>query len=178
MAVSQFVAGFLGLGYSTVWKETSSWYHPIKTDTRKSWWIKRGVLHNMFCVLKGCFPSCFNSGHMFSIDRDRSPHSRCLSGWKAWKSCENQSVILTSKVHTFTVKPFFLSFFLDVFILFFLFDKLLQLQDIVEEHDAKAVLSDEENFPCYLYPANVVNCSWTFPALQEGSEIFVAIRYF
>ncbi|XP_036939005.1 interleukin-5 receptor subunit alpha-like [Acanthopagrus latus] len=49
------------------------------------------------------------------------------------------------------------------------------LQDIVEEHDAKAVLSDEENFPCYLYPANVVNCSWTFPALQEGSEIFVAI---
>lgn len=69
-------------------------------------------------------------------------------------------------------------FFLNVFILFFLFDKLLQLHTIVEEHDAKAVLSDEKNFPCYLFPKNVVNCSWTFPALQEGTEIFVSIRYF
>lgn len=48
-------------------------------------------------------------------------------------------------------------------------------QTIVDEHDAKAVLSDEKNFPCYLFPKNVVNCSWTFPALQEGIEIFVSI---
>ncbi|XP_041660147.1 interleukin-5 receptor subunit alpha-like [Cheilinus undulatus] len=35
---------------------------------------------------------------------------------------------------------------------------------------------DERNFPCFLYPTNLLNCSWSFSTLQEDAQLSVDLR--
>ncbi|XP_077580695.1 granulocyte-macrophage colony-stimulating factor receptor subunit alpha-like isoform X2 [Stigmatopora nigra] len=36
-------------------------------------------------------------------------------------------------------------------------------------------IQDKENFNCYLYPTNLLNCSWTFLTLHQNAQLYVYI---
>ncbi|XP_077580534.1 granulocyte-macrophage colony-stimulating factor receptor subunit alpha-like [Stigmatopora nigra] len=36
-------------------------------------------------------------------------------------------------------------------------------------------IQDKENFNCYLYPTNLLNCSWTFLTLHQDAQLYVYI---
>ncbi|KAM9791368.1 granulocyte-macrophage colony-stimulating factor receptor subunit alpha-like [Syngnathus typhle] len=53
-------------------------------------------------------------------------------------------------------------------------DNLQLLSSSLHEHNFMDIHEDK-NFTCFLYPTNLLNCSWTFPTLDKESQLYVHI---
>lgn len=59
------------------------------------------------------------------------------------------------------------------------FVKLFQIEvhsSFPEDNDIDDI-KDDQNFSCVHRPTNTLNCSWSFQALQEDTQLSVSLRY-
>lgn len=54
----------------------------------------------------------------------------------------------------------------------------LQMQSFSARGNVEIDIEENQDFSCFLNPANILNCSWSFQSLQRDAQLSVYIRYY